>query len=372
VTDVETALRELRLAVAQAVTPPSPAGIRARAMRRRRQLPRRLFSGLVAAAAAGAVLLTAVTVVRSIASAPPPVGWPSPSVSNTPAWIELAINDPIVRTTWLDATIILPAHSGCPDGRTQLRNGASAGWPRLVLAQPPSIGARPAYGDLTGDGRPEAVLYAECLQGPEDSGDGAGQLLVVTRGSDNSLRALGWIGPRGALYPEFWVADSTLYADAVPWHTDWGYVLGSALAYRWNGTRFDTAPSIYPGVREVDLRPVADSLGCPGAVVSLAAGEYAHGEYDFTPPTMPDGNPHVLDLAGDGHRYLVLALSCRNAGIVVVDGSRAVDFVPVDARYGMSGWSFSRGTLTVARFERGSGEPTTSETWVWNGFNFQQ
>jgi hypothetical protein len=87
---------------------------------------------------------------------------------------------------------------------------------------------------------------------------------------------------------------------------------------------------------------------------------------------MPDGNPHILDLAGDGHRYLVLALSCARSGIVVIDRDGVVDMIPIDPRYGSSGWSFSRGSLTITRYERSSGEPAASETWVWNGSNFQQ
>jgi hypothetical protein len=389
VTDLETALRELRLAVGQAVTPPPPAAIRARAGQRRPARP--IVIGLVAATAVISVLVGAAAVVRDVATAPPQPGRPTPSITarpdprpsrSAPSWPVAPETDPITRVAWLEATISVPAHEGCPAGQVRLRDGESAGYPRLLLAKPPSVGARPAHGDLTGDGRPEAVLYAECRLSAEDSGDGQGQLLAVTRNTNGALRALGWVGERGALYPEFWVAGGTLYADAVPWHTDWGYSLGEALAYRWTGTRFEAVDSGYPGLpgTAVDLRPVAPWLGCPGAVVSYPQGEYVATvgdySYDVTPVRLPDGSPHRLDLAGDGRRYLLLAIACRQSevlgqGVLVLDGFRAVDLVPVELGYGVTGWSFSRGTLAIEVFQRGTGEPAEAQRWVWNGSNFQ-
>ncbi len=107
------------------------------------------------------------------------------------------------------------------------------GSPTIRLAVPPDwpIG----YGDLNGDSRPEAILEGLCLTTREDSGDGEGQLLVITRSTTGTLTALDWVGPRGGLYRSIWVIDGQLFVDVQPWHTDWGYSLGQALAYRWQG-----------------------------------------------------------------------------------------------------------------------------------------
>src|SRR6266508_2360272 len=275
--NVEETLRGLRAAVERVVTPPPAAAIRAWAGRS--SFRPKVVTGLVAAAAVIAVVAGATAAVRAFSArgnadpAGPPASTPTVPTSHRPPSWPPPLTDPIARVDWKRAVIDVPASVGrsglCPTGRLRLSGGASAGWPRLVLGVPEP---QPAYGDLTGDGRPEAVVYAECLGSAEDSGDGEGQLIVFAREADGTLRALGWAGERGAVYAGFWVTGGTLYADAHPWYTDWGYSLGAALAYRWSGSAFTRVDSGYPGLQpvgsgpgpEIDLGPVAERLGCPG------------------------------------------------------------------------------------------------------------
>ena len=391
---IETALRELRVAVARVVTPPPPATIRARA---KRHIPRQVITGLVAAASVAAILVGAVAVVRDTASAPPPGGEPTPSVSPTllvrptrplPSRPPATVNDPIAGTDWPNATITVSRHPDpavrCPSGRVQLRGGESTGWPRVTLDLP-------AYGDLTGDGRPEAVLRAHCTADVEDSGDGTGQLLVVTRESGGTLRAFGWVGPRGALYPEFWVAGGVLYADAHPWHTNWGYELGAVLAYRWQGGTFAPVDSGHRPLAEVDLSTVAGWIGCPGARVQLGPESTAVRDgfvFDFTQPIQPIDVTLRPDLDGTGNgQYLMVGVTCYPSGtrpdnapptgqgllVLVSNGDtyRTADLVPVDPEHIIGRWTFAGAELTIERYERSSGELVPPDVWYWNGTNFQ-
>jgi hypothetical protein len=411
--DVGAALRELGDAVARSVTAPPPATVRALAMRWRpvRPATTRTVIALVAAGAVVAVVVGMTAVVRERLSPPPPIGWPSPSgtarpVLPVPTRPSTPVSDPIASVHWAGAgpvSLVVPTHpdpdADCPSGKQDLWSKRPARYPGIVSGSAEGQ-ANPVYGDLTGDGRPEAVLHVSCLLSQEDSGDGRGQLLVVTRDPDGTLRGLGWVGPRGAFYPGFWVADGTVYVDAKPWFTDWGYGMGDVLAYRWDGGRFVTVDSGYRGIQalpdrvqaaaRMDLRPVAGLLACPApAVVGLPARQGRQPDlpnptgvivgsyfYDFAPPETADYFQHWVDLAGDGHRFLLVPFSCRgeglpqyhhilSRGILVLDRAgedlRAVDFVPVPVPDELDGWAFENGLLTV----------NGDETWVWNGHYFQ-
>jgi hypothetical protein len=320
------------------------------------------------------------------------------------------ITDKIAAVDWdgpAPVTMVLPEHpepaANCRSGDVDLIVGEVSGPYPIVMLASPAGADYPVFGDLTGDGRPEAVVWAQCLFDPQDSGDGAGQLLVVSRQDDGALRALAWVGPRGALYPTFWVANGTLFADARPWHNDWGYGMGDVLAYRWNGDRFVTVDSGYRGIQafpgrpatSIDLRAVAGLLACPGpAGLSLAAAsppDPAPTEvvvdgyrYDFASPVYPDGLPHWVDLAGDGDLFLLVPLVCRrdgsdavlSQGVLVLapsgDVARAVDFVPLGTEYNLGGWTSDRGRLEVDAYRAdGTQVDDPAHDWVWNGRYFQ-
>jgi hypothetical protein len=421
--DVGRRLHDLGVAVVRTVTAPPPAAVRARAMRWHisvRLSTIRLVIGLVAAGAVVAVVVGMTTVVRDHLAPAPPIGWPSspppfsPSPRPTlpvPARPTIAATDPIESVDWEGpgrVTLIVPKHpeSGvaCPSGQVRLSNGrGGVSYPIIQYSGPGGV----AYGDLTGDGRPEAALHVECL-GEGGSGDGQGQLLVVTRESDGTLRGLAWVGPRGALYPAFWIADGTLYAEARPWHLPFEYGIGDVLAYRLQGGRFVTVDSGFRGIQafpdrdhaaaDADLAPVAGLLDCPVARLSLpprdprmpddppptavSVGGYI---YDIASPEQPDGLPHWVDLNGDGNWYLLVSLTCRRDGmtdtpplaqgvlVLELDGDnlRAIDFVAVDPPDTLGGWTFDSGQLTIASVHP-DGLNVDRSPWTWNGQYFQR
>ena len=422
--DVAAALSGLRGAVRQVVSTPPAGLVRERADHRLRM--RRTSGAILVGAAVVAMALGATAAVRWSAAPIPPSGPTTPAPDNTPTrsprpnlpvppWPASTINDPIAKVDFANATITVSSHQGCPSGRLRFSGGSTAAWPRIELALPPDWPL--AYGDLTGDGRPEAIMGAQCRISAEDSGDGQGQLLVITRGSGGDLTALAWVGPRGGLYRAFWVSDRRLIVDVHPWHTDWGYSRGAALAYRWQAGGFAEVASGYPGVQPVggeqfgppidlgpDEGPVTTALGCPGGQIRIEAGDRFGGEpgtsaangdvvYSVEQPEAGLNVAHLIDLSGDGHRYVLIAITCydgtgsrndpppngpavRGQGVLVLDwiagGSlRAVDMLPVPLDRTIGGWRYDRGGITVSSSWIDAGSEAPQQAWVWNGQYFQ-
>jgi hypothetical protein len=228
VTDNErigASLAGLGAEVRRVVTPPPAGAVRRRAEHQQRV--RRTAAVALAAAAVLAISVGAISVVRGSAAPPPPPATtqtPSPSPSSSPRpspkpWPVQKVTDPIAATNWAKATITLPEQDGCPSGRVRFAPGGDGGGRSSGLPQAQLVGfSGIAYGDLTGDGRPEAIMWGQCKQYAEDSGDGKDHLLVVTREGEQ-LRALGWVGPRGSIFVDFWVEDGVLYTDVHPWGT---------------------------------------------------------------------------------------------------------------------------------------------------------
>ena len=373
--------------VRHAVTPPPAGAVRRRAERQQRV--RRTGTAVLAAAAVLGIAVGAISVVRNSASPPPPPGVtrtpapsPSPSVKPTPKpWPNQRINDPIARTDWRDATITLPAREGCPSGRVRFRPkesvGQSSGLPRAMIGGNADV----VYGDLTGDGRPEAIMWGQCQQYEEDSGDGADHLLAVTR-DGNQLRALDWVGLRGSLFPDFWVEDGVLYTDIRPWHAGWHYTLGSARAYRWTGGAFTEADaSRYRGLAPnvpVDLTPLSGRTGCPTPVLSFDENGRATVDgvtLDLEQPLAPDSSSHLVDLDGDGVRRVLGTITCERGGanaygtstLVVLerrgDGWVALDAIRLPDQTPLINWTYTRGVLSLDL--NGS-----TRTYIWDGERF--
>jgi hypothetical protein len=414
--DLNRALAGMRDAVRRQAGPaPAAAALRRRAERQRRV--RRAATTLAAAAAVAAVVAGGVTVVRGEAARPPqPAGptaspaVPPPSATPTPppptpeptSSPRLPTTDPITKVNWGKATIELPAHQGCPSGRVRFTEdrflpeatGRAGGSDFKVVFEP----ARVAYGDLTGDGRAEAVLSATCLaDGGEGSEDGQGQLLVVQRGDRGRLTGIGWVGQRGAIFSGWWVAQSLLYTDVKPWHVDWGYSLGAARAYRLTGDDFVEVDvtGIYPGLlpakgrrgAAADLSPVADRIACrdgdlpdrDNVVLSLSAeglGTAGGTQWHAGQPMAPDSLPHLVDLDGDGRRRLIVALYCGGAdaetgpaNVVVLErsgrGYRAVTVVVPERGPRMHEWRYAGGVLSLYL---GEGAAETRYRWTGSGF----
>lgn len=416
---IADALSALRAQVRRTVGQPAASALRRRAERQRRV---RRATRAVATAVAVVVIICGVGLARDAVQGPPPLppvasetatpsasAAPQPRPSRpVPRWTTHPVNDPIAAIDWYRTTIELPAQPGCPSGAVRLRPGEGgvgadapvgpSGWPRIML-DPGTV----VFGDLTGDGRPEAILAAGCSSSEEESGDGEGQLLVVTREGDR-LRALGWVGPRGAIYVGWWVAAGRLYLDVHPWHTDWGYSLGAAQAYHWLGGRFvpidvrQEFPGIVPAAGRgpaVDLAAVSDRTGCPAAVVRFGPDGRAEAggtTWDLVQPQAPDGLPHLIELnpgdpLGDPaftpRRRVLVAITCGRpadgspgdtTAVVLIgpgpDGSlRALDAVrpPADTR--LDGWTYRAGVLSL--FVAPDGGALREQRWTWNGEYFQ-
>jgi hypothetical protein len=419
--DVTGALADLRAAVAGAVAPPAATTLRARAEQRLRR--RRLSAVVVAAAVVIAVALGVTTVVRTTANPPlPPAGTSTPPPTTTaptptpgrpaprpdrpvPTYPVTTVDDPIARVDWVNVTLPVPPRADCPAGRLRFRDGVTSAYPRMFLYVEE---AAPAYGDLTGDGRFEAVIATGCRRSPA-ADHSADQLLVVGRGPSGELRAVGWVGPVdwgiGAAY---WIDRGRLVIDPST-DVDTQASMGQTMEYRWRDGRFQALagrPGIQPASADrpgapIDLGPsdgyVARALGCPGGPVRITEpvwGSEATADaaiYSFS--TAP-GQRHLYDLSGDGRRHLLLAVACLDPrtyrpanrqqpedvlgeGVLVLDrtadnGFRAVDIVPTPAGLEVESWDFDRGRLSI-RYDRvaGGGE-VPPQVWVWNGDYFQR
>lgn len=363
----DRALNRLRDAITTGAVAPPAATLRTHARRWLRA--RQATAGGLAAVTVAAVALGGTAVWQPTAGPPPaanPSGAPSPTA---PA------DAPIDQLDWTTATITLPPEHGCPSGpvgfvpqeqftvphSTEGRRwewatamGPADGFPAVALW----LNQPPGFGDLTGDGRPEAVLRARCFP-TEDSVISGDALLVVTRQPDGTLAGLGWVGPPDDVrepywtsFLSYWVADGRLLVDAALL-ADPGtprpdpHPPGQALSYRWDGERLvDDGPAAeYPPLLPVGgegagppvrLGPVADGLGCPDAelrftrdpTISLAAqpdldfsggGAAPAGDdtYRFRPNHY---RQHLFDLDGSGQRRLLVTIKCWRTDGVRVEG----------------------------------------------------
>jgi hypothetical protein len=416
--DVARALAGLRIAVRGAVWPPAAATLRARAEHRLRT---RRLSAVAVAAVVIAVAVGVTAVARNTAtppprppgetSTPPTAGPPSPRPDRTvPPYPVNTVDDPIARVDWANATLPVPPRAGCPSGNLRFRDGQTSGYPRMHLDTKAREGrAAPVYGDLTGDGRLEAVLYTSCQGGPQ-SDHSTDQLLVFGRDQSGAVRAVGWAGPVGwGVVADFWLEGDRIVIDPSP-DTETQASIGATQVYRWRDGRFrklDGLPGIQPVTDDrpgapMDLGPadgpVARSLGCPGGPVRIDGPAWKQEAttdraiYDFT--TTP-GLPHLFDLAGDGRRYLLVAIVCLNPqtydqtqgqqpedllgnGLVVFDrtadgGFRAVDAVPAPTGLRVASWIFDRGRLSIEYYRLVDGVGVSPpEIWVWNGEYLQR
>jgi hypothetical protein len=411
--DIAQALASLRAAVRTSVPAPAAAALRARAEQRLRA--RQVGALAVAAVTVVAVLVTVgVTGQRNAINDGPAGGTETPTGSPTaaprpdrpvPPYPVTRIDDPIARVDWADATVtgVPPRGPTCPSGRLHFRGGVTAGYPRMILLLGPP--RPPVYGDLTGDGRAEAFIEAVC-EGDEQSDHHHSQLLVVDRQASGALVARGWVGPVGwGIVYGFWLSGDRLVIEPEPGAGT--YTNGQTLEYRWVGGRFQAQDTGWPGIGpfpdrlgpRIDLGPddghVARTLGCSGQIQIQPEGRAPatapdNAVFEFAQPVTTQ---HVLDLAGDGHRYLLVAVTCldrvqstmdssgatagmiHGQGVLVLDIERptgpirAVDLVPVPLDLTLSTWTFERGRLSVSSFRDGNEGPT--QRWVWNGTYFQ-
>jgi len=225
--DVLPALSAYRAAVREAFVAPPLEQVRARARHR---------------AAVRATALTGVAASVVVAAGVAVASLPGPPPTDPP----VADHLPPTPVSWAGETILLPDPAGyrsCP-ARTRVTFPATmeAVSGDVVIG----ITGTVATGDLTGDGRPEAVVHVYCRLNSEfASGDGSGHLMVVTRDRDGSFTGLAYVGPEGQDYPKVEVRDGALVATIRQRYGPESQV----RTYRWDGTSFRqvAGPTAFPG-----------------------------------------------------------------------------------------------------------------------------
>lgn len=191
-------------------------------------------------------------------SAPPrPTTVPSPtrpvttSPSRPPSTPTAPPPDPVDLTTvdWSRATIVLPVphkdeYRPCSGGKVRLRDGDGVVGDVRVKTR------HLVTDDVTGDARADAVLAVNC-EGPGDSGDGSGHLMVVTDRGDGSLTGLPYFGPSGENYQQARVRRGDVVATVTQ-----RYVVGTVApnqqrTYHWDGFRWIqvAGPTAFPAAR---------------------------------------------------------------------------------------------------------------------------
>jgi hypothetical protein len=235
---------------------PPTARVVARARQRTRRRVAVTAAGL--AAAFGGAILFALQAPEQ-----PPVGGretgePSPGVTSTPS-VSTESTPPapsgsassrppsataidITTVNWRNTTIQLPAtrdDPDCPTGRITTR-GEDTEVGRTTVG----IMLEPAYGDLTGDGRPDAVLYVACRITNAGEQHETGQLMVVTE-QGGQLVGLGYVGPLDQVYLSWKVTNRKLVATIDQVLAD---TAPQERTYSWNGTRFVqvAGPTTFP------------------------------------------------------------------------------------------------------------------------------
>jgi hypothetical protein len=238
-------------------TPPSLTSMQSLA--KRRQLIR---TGVVTVAAAAVLVVGGLTFAAlpdrdrqpimpggtATATMPvSPAASPSTSPSSSPsaspsARAQLA---DITATRWNTATVLFGPVVGdydlCPVGPVTFNGGQTVvGGKRVNPAE------NVVYGDLNGDGRPEAAFHVHCEDAVDASGDGSGHLMVVTQRADGTLAGLGYAGPIGQNTQQLKITDGKLVATIAQRY-------GSSVqerTYRWNGTAFAqiAGPTSFPTV----------------------------------------------------------------------------------------------------------------------------
>lgn len=325
---IKPALRSFHDSAHVAFVPPNFGAIRAQSRSRHR----RRFAvavGAVATVVAVAGVATGTVLVNSTVTHPPPVATQSPDAApssqapspseSPPSPAPTTPGRAITDTDWPNATITMgpsPDNEYCPAGPVRFHRGEATFGGRDVWMWK---NAEPSYGDLDGDGAPEAVLPLACA--PAEGGDDWSGNLVVVALQRAELTVLGYAGPLGARYSSYRVADGRLVTQVRPMHDAWAPE--QRRAYEWNGTRFRQVAgyTTFLDLRnaEVAMDPVPDGDACPGGTVRFRDGAATIGPASYQlgagKPAAADPEAQFSDLTGDGNAELLLPIRCTSAGL---------------------------------------------------------
>jgi len=351
---LSAAMHGLRRSITAAVPAPAAAAVRDRADHRLRV--RRTAAAVAAAALVVAVAVGGTTWLRHTAA--PPVqpaetSGPAPSATAEPGPrpaplpeepVDERIDDPIAEVDWRTATITLSPRAGCPAGAVSFTAvsdihpnalGPADSYPAVALSA-----VRTRYGDLTGDGRAEAVLEARCIPAAADmASEASAHLLVVARDDSGGLTDLGRIATLGAPVVSYWIESGRLLVEANPWVPDRDAVNvpGLVLAYEWTGGGFGdwVTAGDYPPLLGLDdhgapgapVRPgvVARATGCPDVELRFheTAADTPDGPVARTMAAAGDASyaippgfsqQYLFDLGSGGGRWLVVPIGCESEG----------------------------------------------------------
>ncbi|GAA0255921.1 hypothetical protein [Cryptosporangium japonicum] len=222
----------------------------AAAGRRRRRTRLVVLAAVVAVVTAGGVAVVGIdrpqtlrpvqpptpSVASPAPSGPSPSG-PSPSGQSPSGSSEPAAS--LTTTDWKNAVLDLPVYGVCSADRLRFTAGTamfeSGQWGRLKYRMLPD--SEPEYGDVTNDGRPDAVVAFDCVGTGEGSRITEYQPAVAVytanaRGGPQLLGLVAQINPQST-GPRYWIEDGAIVVD----HNEVNSADG-VHTYRWDGSRF--------------------------------------------------------------------------------------------------------------------------------------
>ncbi len=394
---LDTLLTGYRDEAHTAFAPPDLHSTRGAARRRR---ARRDLAMVGVAAAAAAMVWLAVSNVGT--------------ATRTPADPPAPVATSIYAVDWTNTELTVPDDPDwdCPKGRLRLyhRQTPRGGWigtsdPWLDTGHKSmSTGGLASYGDLTGDGQPEAVLLVRCAYGAAGFSDYDGQrLLVVRMRPDRSLEGLGFVGTRSAEFPSFRVSDDGLLRVQLRYNwitensttfTSWDTAF--IQVFRWNGSSFvrisgRTEPLNFTGASAgygvptqlADILAPTGEVLCPAALVPFGlverSGQPWHVDgYDYS---LGSAMAARLDVDSDGNEELVVPIRCSGPGYDAVslyvlaqgtDRFRAID-VPIasDGSTAILSAEAMSGRLVV-QVQGAASMSSGSASFTWTGSRFER
>jgi RNA polymerase sigma-70 factor (ECF subfamily) len=340
---------------------PPVSTVHTRSRRRRRIKALAIALGLIGSAAAMFALFPG-----DVLDPPPPV-------------------DTITDVNWRNTVVTLPTGGGpCPAGKKRVRpEGANAGLiegPRDGVTDPLYLDpARVTFGDLTGDGQPEAFLPVWCSPAADflmkdEIGYGA-RLLVVQMRPDHTLHGLAYVGPPGAAFLSYAAVDGNLvtqvqYESATGWSV---YAPAHRRTYRWDGATFRQTAG-----RTTPLILVPSKTG-QGSEVSLAEipGLCPPRTIRFDAQSTQLVYASWVDLDNDGNTEGVVQIGCAGSDSLYLLGQGESSFMTLGIPFANDGteqiepdgWKLEGTQLTVNLRHKTNGTHRTL-TLHWDGSKF--